>query len=173
MIRPRRATSSTRSAPPSRSASCRWPSGPASRNRPFTSNAARGGADHSRTFRPRPARAAPQAEVQLLVDAHRREHRQADPGLRRRRSRARTRNATAASAPRPRCRRRSGSGTTPAANRRNSTVRASSCSASRCSRRCSLRSPCRRKASRRPFCRSTFPASRPTSSCWERSSPSW
>ena len=63
----------------------------------------------------------------------------------------------------------SGSGTTPGDRRKNSTGPESSCWRSRSFRRCSPRSPRRRKASRRPSCRCTCPASRPMSFCSARS----
>ena len=67
-----------------------------------------------------------------------------------------------------RCRPPSASGTTPGDRRRNSTGPESSCWCSRSFRRCWPRSPRPRKASRRPSCRSTYPAFRRMSFCSAR-----
>jgi len=57
----------------------------------------------------------------------------------------------------------------PGRRRKGSTDPASSCWDSRCFRRFLPRSPRRKKASRRPSCRSTYPAFRPMSFCWAKS----
>ena len=111
--------------------------------------------------------------VQLLVDAHRRQHRQA-----RRRATpgeiARLQPANRQRGPcRARQRRRCACGSTPAAPRRSSTAPASLCSAISMFPPLLAASPCPKKASRRPSSRSMSPASPRTNSCSARSSPSW
>ena len=70
-------------------------------------------------------------------------------------------------------RRRSASGTTLAAHRRNSMDLEFSFWDSPCFRLCWRRLRWQRKESRKPFCRSTSPASPRMNSCSERSSRSW
>ena len=102
---------------------------------------------------------------------HRHEHRAARPGQRRPdhprlrpRSSARRRRRPGSGRPRA-C------GSIPGASRGSSTDRGCSSSPCRSSRPCSPRSPCRARGSSEPSSRSTRRASRPTSSCSERSSP--
>ena len=139
----------------------------------FTSNDARGRAHHSRALRTRSGArrqlARPDAG-RCLRCQYRQADRRATPG---RLPRPTTRELPAAQPVPRRCRPQIRLWYNPGRARRSSMGRASSCWASRCFRRCWPRSPWRRRASRKPFCRSMSRAFRRMNSCSARFSPSW